>query len=30
VLRAIDQFLWKHLGPGYGVTTPPTVLAVEK
>ena len=23
VLAAIDAFLWKHIGAGYGVTTPP-------
>jgi pimeloyl-ACP methyl ester carboxylesterase len=27
VLKAIDQFLWKHLGPGHGITTPPPALA---
>ncbi|HUQ11728.1 MAG TPA: prolyl oligopeptidase family serine peptidase [Steroidobacteraceae bacterium] len=30
VLRAIDQFLWKNLGPGHGITTPPMVVAVAK
>jgi dipeptidyl aminopeptidase/acylaminoacyl peptidase len=27
VLRAIDQFLWKNLGPGHDVSTPPAVIA---
>lgn len=27
VLRAIDQFLWKNLGPGYEVKTPPAVAS---
>jgi hypothetical protein len=22
-LAALDAFFWQHLGPGYGVTTPP-------
>jgi dipeptidyl aminopeptidase/acylaminoacyl peptidase len=26
-MTAMDQFLWKNLGPGYGVTTPPPALA---
>ena len=27
---AIDQFLWKHLGAGYGVTTPPPSTVASK
>lgn len=27
VLRAIDQFLWKHLGPGHEIKTPPATVA---
>jgi dipeptidyl aminopeptidase/acylaminoacyl peptidase len=27
---AIDQFLWKHLGAGYGVNTPPPSTAASK
>jgi len=30
MLSNIGGFLWKHLGPGYGVTTPPTVISVGK
>ncbi len=30
LLSNVGGFLWKHLGPGHAVTTPPTVLAVEK
>ena len=27
---AIDQFLWQHLGAGYGVTTPPPRTVASK
>ncbi len=30
VLTAIDQFLWKHLGPGYEVMTPPPSTVAAK
>ena len=30
VLIAIDQFLWKHLGPGYEVNTPPPATATNQ
>jgi dipeptidyl aminopeptidase/acylaminoacyl peptidase len=30
VLGAIDQFLWTHLGPGHGVTTPPPATVASK
>ena len=29
-LTTIDQFLWKNLGPGYGVTTPPPATVASK
>ena len=29
-LSSIDAFLWKHLGPGFGVTNPPMPLGVGK
>lgn len=29
VLAAIDQFLWKHLGPGHEVKTPPPAMAAN-
>jgi dipeptidyl aminopeptidase/acylaminoacyl peptidase len=29
-LSAVDEFLWKHLGPGHGVSTPPLPRATSK
>jgi dipeptidyl aminopeptidase/acylaminoacyl peptidase len=26
----VGGFLWKHLGPGYGVTQPPSVISISK